>query len=81
MKKKISLFQRNIFDAFSYKLITQPTNLFTMENEINSQEWDKVMNEFRQTDAYRKSEGKNLFALFYEFLYTHYNSPTKITKK
>lgn len=51
------------------------------ENEEEAiKNWDKLMDDFRKTDIYRKSGGVNLFALFYEFLYQNYNAPTKKIK-
>lgn len=41
------------------------------QSEIDD-EWGIVMDEFRKTDIYRKSNGINLFPLFYEWLVVNY---------
>ena len=40
--------------------------------------WHEILDEFRQTDTYRESEGKNLFALFFDWISNSYEPPKKI---
>ena len=53
-----------------------------VKNELYENQWTEILNTFRQTDMYRKSEGKNLyaFALFYEWLYLNYEAPKPTIK-
>jgi hypothetical protein len=46
----------------------------------NNDEWIVFLDEFRKTEAYIKSNGINLFPLFFEWLYKNYEIPKKKKK-
>lgn len=53
----------------------QETKVNTVSNE---DKWQDVLDEFRSTDDYKKSNGQLLMPKFYEFLYKNYKSPNKL---
>jgi hypothetical protein len=49
-----------------------------MKKTENDKKWEDILNEFRSSEVYKLSRGINLFAIFYQWLYTYYEAPTKL---
>ena len=46
----------------------------------NIEGWGKMLDDFRQTDIYKKSDGKDLNEIFYNFLIQNYDIPKELIK-
>lgn len=56
---------------------TLTKKLTVTESGYNNDEWSNILEDFRSTDSYRKSNGMNLYAKFFEWLSDNYYPPTK----
>jgi hypothetical protein len=75
----INNFSYDIIILGSLNLIFSIIIIFSISNNksINNNNWNILLDDFRKTDIYKKSNGQNLFPLFYEWLSNNYDAPNK----
>jgi hypothetical protein len=72
----ISLYDIIILGILNF--IFCPIIIFSISNNKSTKNnWNILLEDFRKTDIYKKSNGQNLFPLFYEWLSNNYDIPNK----